>query len=439
LFALFYGLSVAGFQGGLAEGHTADLWFMTWVASGSLAGIAWCCALARPALWIALWRDSGPAIAWGLPLGCAIWESAEILTGQLFEVGRRPTLVAVVAMLRGLGYDAVFSEATARIGTPAFSVRMSAACFGYEGIAMVIVFSAVYLFALRKELAFPRSLVLVFLAVAASWWMNVVRVLAMILLGAYRGAYAVEGFHSVAGWLYFAAIAAGIVALSQRPWFANVQERGPKREPAMNPAAPYLVPLMVLVATAMVARIFAGSFESLYPLRIIAVAAVLSLYRNRVATLGWRGSAWATGPGALIFFLWMALEPPPSPSSIPGGLALLPGWAAAGWLAFRALGSSLTVPLAEELAFRGYLVRKLTAADFETVSDGRFSLFAVIASSLAFGAMHGRFLAGTLAGVALAITFRRRGQLADAVVAHGTANALIAVYVLSTNRWSVWN
>jgi membrane protease YdiL (CAAX protease family) len=56
-----------------------------------------------------------------------------------------------------------------------------------------------------------------------------------------------------------------------------------------------------------------------------------------------------------------------------------------------------------------------------------------------FGAMHGRFLAGTLAGVALGLTLARRGRLADAVVAHGTANALIAAYALSTQQWSVWD
>ena len=56
-----------------------------------------------------------------------------------------------------------------------------------------------------------------------------------------------------------------------------------------------------------------------------------------------------------------------------------------------------------------------------------------------FGMMHGRFLAGTLAGVALALTLSRRGRLADAVVAHGTANALIAVYVLTTHQWSLWD
>jgi CAAX prenyl protease-like protein len=189
----------------------------------------------------------------------------------------------------------------------------------------------------------------------------------------------------------------------------------------------------------MITRIFTTDFDLLYPLRAILVGAVLLLYRRRIAELGWRGSSWAAGPGLLIFLGWMALEPPPAQSAIASGLAQLPGWAAVAWLAFRAIGSSLTVPLAEELAFRGYVIRKLTSSDFQAVPDGRASVLALVVSSLMFGLMHGRFLAGTLAGVALALTLYRRGRLADAVVAHGTANALIAVYALSTQQWSVWD
>jgi hypothetical protein len=33
----------------------------------------------------------------------------------------------------------------------------------------------------------------------------------------------------------------------------------------------------------------------------------------------------------------------------------------------------------------------------------------------------------------------RRGQIAEAVYAHLTTNALIAVYVLGFGRWSLWS
>ena len=436
---LLYRLSLAGFQEGAAAGASADLWFVAWVACGVLSAVAWCCALARPSLWIDLVNGGARGMLWGVALGSSLWLGAQFLTQGLFQFGRVPTLMAVSTILRATGHAASFTTEPARIGIDGFSVRMSAGCFGYEGVALVLAFSATYLFLVRKDLAFPRSLLLVAIAAGVSWGMNVFRVSALILLGAYRGVDAIEGFHSVAGWLYFAAIAAGVVALSQRPWFAKDQGESPSMETASNPAAPYLVPLLVLLATAMITRIFTGDFDTLYPLRALFVGAVLVAYRSRIAELGWRGSAWAALPGALIFLGWMALEPAPARSAIASGLARLPGWAATGWLAFRVIGSSLTVPLAEELAFRGYVIRKLTSANFETVPDGRSSLLALLLSSLMFGMMHGRFLAGTLAGVALALTLSRRGRLADAVVAHGTANALIAVYVLTTHQWSLWD
>ena len=57
------------------------------------------------------------------------------------------------------------------------------------------------------------------------------------------------------------------------------------------------------------------------------------------------------------------------------------------------------VPIAEELAFRGFLLRRLTSSVFETVSWRTFEWAPFILSSLAFGVLHGnRWIAGTLAG-----------------------------------------
>jgi hypothetical protein len=54
--------------------------------------------------------------------------------------------------------------------------------------------------------------------------------------------------------------------------------------------------------------------------------------------------------------------------------------------------------------------------------------------------LHGaNWLPGTLAGMAFALALRRRGQLLDAVVAHATANALLAGYALATGQWNLWS
>ena len=112
---------------------------------------------------------------------------------------------------------------------------------------------------------------------------------------------------------------------------------------------------------------------------------------------------------------------------------------ASTWLIFRILGSSIIVPIAEELAFRGYLMRKLVATDFENVSIGQFSWLSFIVSSLCFGFLHDDWFAGTLAGMGYAIVVYKKGNLGDAIAAHMTTNILIAITVLRFDQWSLWS
>jgi CAAX prenyl protease-like protein len=96
------------------------------------------------------------------------------------------------------------------------------------------------------------------------------------------------------------------------------------------------------------------------------------------------------------------------------------------------------VPLSEELAFRGYLLRRIVRDDFWDVdlSAAARRPVAVIVSSLVFGLLHGAFIAGTLAGVAYALVLRHRGRLGDAILAHAVTNALVVGYTLLTGDWS---
>jgi CAAX prenyl protease-like protein len=105
---------------------------------------------------------------------------------------------------------------------------------------------------------------------------------------------------------------------------------------------------------------------------------------------------------------------------------------------FRLAGSVITVPIAEELAFRGYLLRKLVGRDFENVPANRFTLLSFVVSSMLFGLLHTSWIAGTVAGALFAIATYHRGRVSDAIVAHMTANALIAIAVLGFGRWDLW-
>jgi CAAX prenyl protease-like protein len=118
-------------------------------------------------------------------------------------------------------------------------------------------------------------------------------------------------------------------------------------------------------------------------------------------------------------------------------LATLPASAAVLWLAMRAFGSAVLVPIAEELAFRGYLHQALMSRRFETVSIGAFRPLAFIVSSLAFGMMHERWVAAALAGAAYALLMYRSKRLSDPIAAHMASNSAIVLWAVATEEWSL--
>jgi CAAX prenyl protease-like protein len=146
--------------------------------------------------------------------------------------------------------------------------------------------------------------------------------------------------------------------------------------------------------------------------------------------------------GAAVFAIWIVLEPSMNggaKSVLETALAALPAGQKALWLAFRVAGSIIIIPWVEELAFRGYLLRRLAGQHFDTLAPPRFTWGSFILSSLAFGLLHTRWLAGTLAGMIYALAFYRRGKLGDAITAHMVSNGLIALSVLAGDRWSFWS
>ncbi len=211
---------------------------------------------------------------------------------------------------------------------------------------------------------------------------------------------------------------------------------------AENPPDAYLAPFLAILAATMISRATSGSFEWMYPLRFVAAAGALLFFRRKYASIDWRFGWAAPVIGGLVFALWIGLDRFAGPhveSGMPAGLAALPAAARIMWLVVRTLAAVVTVPIAEELAFRGFLLRRLISADFESVSLQCWSFLAVAGSSVAFGLLHGdRWIAGTIAGLLYAAVQRWRGRIGDAVVAHGVTNALIAVWVLWGGHWSLW-
>jgi CAAX prenyl protease-like protein len=123
-------------------------------------------------------------------------------------------------------------------------------------------------------------------------------------------------------------------------------------------------------------------------------------------------------------------------------LSPLARWA---WISFRVAAAVITVPIAEEFAFRGYLARRFMSREFDRVSFSSLTVLAICLSSAVFGVEHMKnmrdwqhLLLGTVAGLAFAAALRWRGRMGDAVAAHAVSNLLLAAWVLGSGDWTQW-
>jgi CAAX prenyl protease-like protein len=199
---------------------------------------------------------------------------------------------------------------------------------------------------------------------------------------------------------------------------------------------------MALLAGSMGAQLVSAGFEWFYALRIVAAAAVLWWFLPTYRTWDWRVGPGAIGLGVGAFVVWTGLERVIAPVAHVGTPPSLMGATATlktAWIALRVFGAVVTAPVAEELAFRGFLLRRLESEDFHGVAPGAVSWIAILLSSAAFGVLHGdRWIAGTIAGAVYAVAYLRRGSIGDAVAAHATTNALISAAVLLAGQWQLW-
>jgi exosortase E/protease (VPEID-CTERM system) len=353
-----------------------------------------------------------------------------------------------------------------RVGTSDFAVIVAKQCSGVEGLGLVLVFTIVWLAYFRRESRFPQALLLIPCALASVWVLNILRICSLILIG--NAGYpdvAMLGFHSQAGWIAFTAVAfAFSMATRKISWVrrrpsipdnasANLVLAGEKNETVVaarvfdesgeSPVArAYLVPFLAILAASFVSKAASGTFEWLYPLRFISAAVALWTYRTELRKLNWRFGWSAPLTGGAVFLVWIALfrwTQEASSSSLGASLSSLPTPARLTWIAFRVAAAAITVPIAEELAFRGFLARRIIDREFDRVAFSALTPLSIGVSSVAFGLLYGQhWLAGMVAGLAFAVLLRVRGRIGDAVVAHAISNLLLAAWVLLRGDWALW-
>lgn len=418
-------------------------WLGAWVFAALMTPAALIPVVVVPRKLPALAQRLSPSLAIGLAVG-AVTVVLGHASGLLWRELGHYTLDASFWSLSQLTEAIVYVPEELVLGTPEFVVTLGPACSGFEGMGLIAALLGGYIYVHRNTLRFPHVLTTIPLAIAAVWFANVARITALILIGAHWSpAVAVGGFHSRAGWVIFCAIAMlAVVAIQHSKFLSRTDPPGQtnRRQGTEDSAAAYLLPLMTLIATGMLTGMAAAEVDMRYGMRIATTAACLFALRAAYTEPRLRPTLLSVGVGIGVYAMWAALVPPTTASgtALRDQVSALSPLGAGAWIAVRAVGSTLVIPIAEELAFRGFLLRRLVARNFESVPRERVYPVALCFSSLAFGALHGAWIAGTLAGLAFGLVQARRGRTGDAIIAHMVSNALVSAQVLLLGHWGLW-
>lgn len=426
-----------------------DLYFSwIWAYAGLLLVHACTLAatIASPGFWWQTLRGNAVALLVAVLIGTLILFLAEVA-----KAGWQPlawaTMTASHWLLSLYESNVVMNVDTYELGVGGFVVTISAACSGYEGIGLVTAFLSVYTWVFRQQLAFPNALLLFPVGVVTIWLLNVARIAVLVSAGAhFSPAMAVNGFHSQAGWISFLLVTISIMCLAPRVSFLwrTTPVRGAAVPVTAAPAgdAPaaleWLAPFMALMTASIIISAFSPNEQWLYGLRVLAVGSVLFAFRGFYRTLVTRVSPLAIVAGLGVGVAWIATDPDPLANAGLGTwLAALPAGIVVAWLVLRALGAIIFVPIAEELAFRGYLHRVIARAHIGQLPPIAMTAIAFVVTSVMFGALHQRWLAGMLAGAVYALTLHRSNRIADPVAAHMASNALIIAWAYGHQQWSL--
>jgi uncharacterized protein len=216
------------------------------------------------------------------------------------------------------------------------------------------------------------------------------------------------------------------------------------------PAVRYVAPFATVLAFLALWPKLALDASWTWPLTVLAVGAVCLVCWPRELSLV--PSRWpaSVAIGVAAFVLWIApdlLFPHYRDSAIFSNQifghvhsSLPPQALHSPWvLAWRTARAVLVVPVAEELFWRGWLLRWLINSDFQKVPLGAYAPFSFWIAAVLFASEHGPYWdVGLVAGVIYNWWMIRSKSVASCVLMHAVTNGLLSAYVIVYNQWQYW-
>ncbi len=208
---------------------------------------------------------------------------------------------------------------------------------------------------------------------------------------------------------------------------------------------PRVAPFAVFMAFIMLESSFPDYLYQIYLVKTVSVGSILFFFRNRYPEIQWSSSLKdiliAVIFGMAVFVLWINMTwnfavigelRTNNPFEMLGKTTLYPA------IFFRIFGSSIVVPVMEELFWRSFVIRWIDNNNFLSVPLGTFTVRSFILTVLLFGSEHTMWLAGIMAGILYNLLLYYRRNLSLCIIAHAVTNFVLGVYVLSTDKWIFW-
>ena len=184
-----------------------------------------------------------------------------------------------------------------------------------------------------------------------------------------------------------------------------------------------------------------------YAVKTLVGAWLVWLVWAHVKEMRWNFSWESVVAGVVVFALWVGLDGlyPNLPlfGERTGAFNPLKSYgeeSAMAWMfiSIRILGSSLVVPLLEEVFYRSFLYRCLIKSDFLNVPLKSFNMVAFLIVCVGFGINHYEWLPGILCAMAFQGLVIRKGRLGDAITAHAITNFLLGLWVVARPDYNFW-
>lgn len=213
-----------------------------------------------------------------------------------------------------------------------------------------------------------------------------------------------------------------------------------------NPAIPYVLPFALFIAILAIQNVVPVP----QALRFVLCLAAIAVFSRAVLTWRMVNPLGSILIGLGVFVIWIAPD-----TLIPGYRNFwlfsngITGRATASttqvqqvdgfFLTMRVLSSVVTIPILEELFWRGWLMRWLIARDFRAVPLGAYNTQAFWTVAVLFAMEHGAYWeVGLIAGVIYNWWMVRTRSLTDCIVAHAVTNGCLAVWVITQHQWQYW-